>query len=111
MPDAWLAAVPGVREHEPLSPHSWYGIGGRARYFLGLDDDATLPELIARLDALSRETVLDGLSVVHPEMWTAMMNSKSLRFQRAMKAVTQRVREIVSWPRSQDKHQAASPMS
>ena len=51
MPDAWLAAVPGVREHEPLSPHSWYGIGGRARYFLELDDDAPLAELIARLSS------------------------------------------------------------
>ncbi len=45
----WLAAVPGVREHEPLSPHSWYGIGGRARYFLALDDDTPLAELIGRL--------------------------------------------------------------
>jgi UDP-N-acetylmuramate dehydrogenase len=41
--------VAGVREHEPLSPHSWYGIGGRARYFLALDDDGALPHLIARL--------------------------------------------------------------
>src|ERR1700704_5362289 len=49
LPDAWLAAVPGVREHEPLGPHSWYGIGGRARYFLELEDGASLPELIARL--------------------------------------------------------------
>ena len=45
----WLAAVPGVREHEPLSPHSWYGIGGRARYFLVLEEDTALAELIARL--------------------------------------------------------------
>jgi UDP-N-acetylmuramate dehydrogenase len=45
----WLASVPGVREHEPLPPHSWYGIGGRARYFLELADDGPLPELIARL--------------------------------------------------------------
>jgi UDP-N-acetylmuramate dehydrogenase len=44
-----LATVPGVREHEPLSPHSWYGIGGRARYFLALADDTALAELIARL--------------------------------------------------------------
>jgi UDP-N-acetylmuramate dehydrogenase len=49
LPDGWLAAVPGVREHEPLSPHSWYGIGGRARYFLALDTDTALAELIARL--------------------------------------------------------------
>jgi len=54
LPDAWLALVPGAREHEPLSPHSWYGIGGRARYFLALDDDAELAALIARLN---RETV------------------------------------------------------
>jgi UDP-N-acetylmuramate dehydrogenase len=44
-----LATVPGVREHEPLGPHSWYGIGGRARYFLALEDDRALSELIARL--------------------------------------------------------------
>ena len=49
MPDAWLAKVQGVHEHEPLAPHSWYGIGGRARYFLALDDDGALAELIARL--------------------------------------------------------------
>ena len=50
MPESWLASVPGVREHEPLEPHSWYGIGGRARYFLELADDATLPALAARLN-------------------------------------------------------------
>src|SRR5439155_26963870 len=49
LPDAWVAAVPGAREHEPLSPHSWYGIGGRARYFLALEDGAALADLIARL--------------------------------------------------------------
>jgi UDP-N-acetylmuramate dehydrogenase len=47
----WLASHPGVREHEPLAPHSWYGIGGRARYFLELTDAASLPELVARLNA------------------------------------------------------------
>jgi UDP-N-acetylmuramate dehydrogenase len=46
----WLAAHPGVREHEPLAPHSWYGIGGRARYFLELSDSTSLPELIKRLN-------------------------------------------------------------
>ncbi len=51
MPDAWLASYPGVREREPLQPHSWYGIGGRARYFLELADDRPLPELIGRLHA------------------------------------------------------------
>src|ERR1700737_3425432 len=47
----WLASYPGVREHEPLQPHSWYGIGGRARYFLELADDAALPDLVARLNS------------------------------------------------------------
>jgi UDP-N-acetylmuramate dehydrogenase len=46
----WLASHPGVREHEPLAPHSWYGIGGRARYFLELIDSSPLPELIKRLN-------------------------------------------------------------
>ncbi len=50
MPEAWLASYPGVREHEPLSPHSWYGIGGTARYFIELTDDAALPELVERLN-------------------------------------------------------------
>ena len=50
MPDAWLPSYPGVREHEPLQPHSWYGIGGRARYFLEVADDAALPELVGRLN-------------------------------------------------------------
>src|SRR3977135_2854577 len=50
LPDAWLTSVPGVREHEPLQPHSWDGIGGRARYFLELGDDTTLPELVGRLN-------------------------------------------------------------
>src|SRR3984893_15761715 len=51
LPDAWLTSYPGVREHEPLQPHSWYGIGGRARYFIDLPDDAVLPELVGRLNA------------------------------------------------------------
>ncbi|MDQ6882908.1 MAG: UDP-N-acetylmuramate dehydrogenase [Candidatus Dormibacteraeota bacterium] len=49
MPEAWLASIPGLREHEPLAAHSWYRIGGTARYFLEVTDDAELPELIARL--------------------------------------------------------------
>jgi UDP-N-acetylmuramate dehydrogenase len=50
LPDAWLASYPGVREHEPLRPHSWYGIGGSARYFVELVDDVALPELVGRLN-------------------------------------------------------------
>src|SRR5437879_1207632 len=48
--DAWLTSYPGVREHEPLQPYSWYGIGGGARYCLELADDAALPELVGRLN-------------------------------------------------------------
>jgi UDP-N-acetylmuramate dehydrogenase len=51
LPDAWLPSYPGVRKHESLRPHSWYGIGGRAQYFVELTDDAPLPEIIARLNA------------------------------------------------------------
>lgn len=47
----WLASVPGIREHEPLVPHSWYGIGGRARYFLEVHEDCALPDLVGRLTA------------------------------------------------------------
>jgi len=50
LPDAWLASYPGVREREPLAPLSWYGICGRARFFLELADDGPLPELVARLN-------------------------------------------------------------
>jgi len=49
LPDSWLASFPGVREHEPLEAHSWYRIGGRARYFLEVTDDSVLPELLKRL--------------------------------------------------------------
>ena len=51
MPEEWLASVPGIREHEPLAKYSWYRIGGRARYFLEVSDDAELPRLVARLNA------------------------------------------------------------
>lgn len=50
LPD-WLASVPAIREHEPLAPHSWYGIGGRARYFLELAEDRSLANLVDRLKA------------------------------------------------------------
>ncbi|TME46844.1 MAG: UDP-N-acetylmuramate dehydrogenase [Chloroflexi bacterium] len=77
MPDAWLASVPGVREHEPLAPHSWYGIGGRARYFLESGDADVLSDLIPRLkrDAIPYRAIgaatntlfvgdeLDGLTI------------------------------------------------
>src|SRR5207245_3214133 len=40
-------------EHEPRGPNSWYGISGHARYFLALEDDTALAELIARLTSES----------------------------------------------------------
>jgi len=49
LPDSWVASIPGVREHEPLAAHSWYRIGGRARYFLEVPDEGVLPDLLARL--------------------------------------------------------------
>ena len=77
MPDDWLASVPGVREHEPLAPHSWYGIGGSARFFLESGDADVLSDLIPRLkrDAIPYRAIgaatntlfvgdeLDGLTI------------------------------------------------
>ncbi len=45
---AWLRALPGVREDEPLASRTSFGIGGPAEFFL----DLSRPEVI--------ETVLDG---------------------------------------------------
>ena len=60
MLESWLATFPGVREHEPLEAHSWYRIGGRARYFLEVSDDAVLPELLKRLDREGIPTFVVG---------------------------------------------------
>lgn len=49
MGEAWLATIPGVREGEALSRHSWYGIGGPARFFLEVGDDRVLDRLVPRL--------------------------------------------------------------
>jgi UDP-N-acetylmuramate dehydrogenase len=49
--ESWLGSLPGIREHEPLSRHSWYGIGGPARYFLEMTDDGELTGLLPRLTA------------------------------------------------------------
>jgi UDP-N-acetylmuramate dehydrogenase len=46
--DDWLRSVPLVREHEPLRAHSWYGIGGTARWFLEVTDDRQLSGLARR---------------------------------------------------------------
>ena len=46
MADGWLRSVPGVREHEPLSRHSWYGIGGPADFYLEVADSEQLARLL-----------------------------------------------------------------
>lgn len=48
---SWLRGLPGVRLQEPLSRHSWYGIGGPAEYFLELSDDGEMAGLVRRLSA------------------------------------------------------------
>jgi UDP-N-acetylmuramate dehydrogenase len=45
----WLARWPGVRPREPLAPHTYYGIGGPADYYLPVHDESGLPELLRRL--------------------------------------------------------------
>jgi UDP-N-acetylmuramate dehydrogenase len=47
--DSWLASVPNVRRDEPLARHSWYGIGGPARFFLEVNDHHLLPGLLERV--------------------------------------------------------------
>jgi UDP-N-acetylmuramate dehydrogenase len=75
--ESWLGSLPGIREHEPLSRHSWYGIGGPARYFLELTEDRELGSLLPRLTAegirytllgagtntLFQDGELDGLTI------------------------------------------------
>jgi len=48
--EARLSKLPGIRENEPLSRHSWYGIGGPARFFLEVTDDGVLDELVPYLN-------------------------------------------------------------
>jgi UDP-N-acetylmuramate dehydrogenase len=60
LPEDWLALYPGMRQDEPLAPHSWYGIGGRAQYFLELDDDRDLANLVARLRGERLPTTVIG---------------------------------------------------
>jgi SAM-dependent methyltransferase len=50
--------------------------------------------LIARLEAQQKHSVPETLSVIHPEIWNAMMNSKSLRLQRSLAPALRRVRTL-----------------
>jgi UDP-N-acetylmuramate dehydrogenase len=68
--EAWLAAWPGARHHEPLARHTQFGIGGPADWLVTAGDAATLAELLRRthatglpvfvLGAGSNTLVLDG---------------------------------------------------
>lgn len=60
MASDWLARWPGVQPQEPLAPHTYYGIGGRADYFLPVHDDSGLAELLRRLHAESTPYVVLG---------------------------------------------------
>ena len=53
-------------------------------------------ELIRRLEVQAAELMPAGIAVIHPEMWTSMMNSKSLRLQRLVSPVVRSLRAI--WP-------------
>jgi hypothetical protein len=55
--------------------------------------------LIARLDAHSREPMPEGCAVIHPEMWTAMMNSKGLRLHRSLSPALKRIRALLPMPK------------
>jgi SAM-dependent methyltransferase len=61
-------------------------------------------QLIGRLDDLSREPMPGGIAVVHPEIWTAMMNSKSLRLQRALDPALRHIRAFFPRTRTGREH-------
>ena len=48
MADTWLRSIPGIREQEPLSRHSWYAIGGPAEYYLEVSDAQQLALVLER---------------------------------------------------------------
>jgi SAM-dependent methyltransferase len=60
-------------------------------------------DLIARLDAHAREQMPAGCAVIHPEMWTAMMNSKSLRLQRSLSPALKRIGALLPSPKTAPK--------
>lgn len=53
------------------------------------------PELIRRLETHASEPMAAGTAVIHPEMWSSMMNSKSLRLQRAVSPVLRSLRALL----------------
>lgn len=51
--------------------------------------------LIRHLEACAAEPMPAGTAVIHPEMWTAMMNSRSLRLQRLVSPVLRSIRALL----------------
>src|SRR5205807_8066783 len=58
--EARLSKLPGIRENEPLSRHSWYGIGGPARFFPAVTDDGGLDELVPYPEETRRRFAVVG---------------------------------------------------
>lgn len=52
-------------------------------------------ELIRRLEVQAAQPIPAGTAVIHPEIWTSMMNSKGLRLQRAMSPVLRPLRTLL----------------
>lgn len=50
--------------------------------------------LIHRLEVQAAETPPPAIAAIHPEMWSAMMNSKSLRLQRTMAPLLRGIRAL-----------------
>lgn len=59
--------------------------------FANRENDA----LIQRLEAYQVEPPPAAIPVIHPEMWTALMNSKSLRLQRLVSPALRSVRTLL----------------
>lgn len=53
------------------------------------------PDLIRLLEVHAAEPMPAGAAVIHPEMWTSMMNSKSLRLQRLLTPALRAMRALL----------------
>ena len=60
MAESWLRSVPGIREQEALSRHSWYGIGGPAEYYLEVADSQQLVALLQRAQEMGTNCTVFG---------------------------------------------------
>lgn len=52
-------------------------------------------DLIRHLEAHAAEAMPAGAAVIHPEMWTSMMNSRSLRLQRLLSPALRSLRALL----------------